>query len=69
MARGDLYHILLPFHTVHGVLKARMLKWFAIPFFSGPHFGRTDAEAEAPILWPPDAKSQLTGKDPDAGKD
>ena len=31
--------------------------------------GRTDAEAEASILWPPDAKSQLTGKDPDAGKD
>ena len=27
------------------------------------------AEAEAPILWPPDAKSQLIGKDPDAGKD
>ena len=32
-------------------------------------FGRTDAEAEAPILWPPDAKSWLTGKDPNAGKD
>ena len=31
--------------------------------------GRTDAEAEAPILWPPDAKSWVTGKDPDAGKD
>ena len=31
--------------------------------------GRTDAEAETPILWPPDAKSQLTGKDPDAGRD
>ena len=31
--------------------------------------GRTDAEAEAPVLWAPDAKSQLTGKDPDAGKD
>ena len=30
---------------------------------------RTDAEAETPILWPPDVKSQLTGKDPDAGKD
>ena len=30
--------------------------------------GRTDAEAEAPILWLPDEKSQLTGKDPDAGK-
>ena len=27
------------------------------------------AEAEAPILWPPDLKSQLIGKDPDAGKD
>ena len=31
--------------------------------------GKTDAEAEAPILWPLDAKSQLIGKDPDAGKD
>ena len=31
--------------------------------------GRTVAEAEAPILWPPEMKSQLTGKDPDAGKD
>ena len=31
--------------------------------------GRTDAEAEAPILWPPDVKSQLVGQDPDAGKD
>ena len=30
---------------------------------------RTDAEAEAPILWPTDAKNWLTGKDPDAGKD
>ena len=31
--------------------------------------GRTDAKAEAPILWPPDVKSWLIGKDPDAGKD
>ena len=31
--------------------------------------GRTDAEAEVPILWPPDGKSQLTGKNPDSGKD
>ena len=31
--------------------------------------GRTDAEVEAPILWPPDAKSWLFGKNPDAGKD
>ena len=31
--------------------------------------GRSDAEAEAQILWPPDAKSPHIGKDPDAGKD
>ena len=31
--------------------------------------GRTDAEAEALILWPPDGKSQFIGKDRDAGKD
>ena len=35
----------------------------------GIFFGRTDAKAETPILWLPDAKSQLIGKDPDAGKD
>ena len=32
-------------------------------------FGRTDVEVETPILWPPDAKSWLIWKDPDAGKD
>ena len=31
--------------------------------------GRTNAEDEAPILWPPDVKIRLIGKDPDAGKD
>ena len=31
--------------------------------------GRTDAEAEAPVFWPPDAKNRLIGKDPDTGKD
>ena len=31
--------------------------------------GRTDAETDAPVLWLPDAKSWLIGKDPDAGKD
>ena len=30
--------------------------------------GRTDAEVETPILWPPDAKYRLIGKDPDAGE-
>ena len=31
--------------------------------------GKTDVEVETPILWPPDVKSRLIGKDPDAGKD
>ena len=31
----------LPFHTIHGVLKAKMLKWFAITFSTEPHFVRT----------------------------
>ena len=32
-------------------------------------FGRNDAKAETPVLWPPDAKSRLIGKDSDAGRD
>ena len=56
--------------TVLGPLDCQMIKpvnpkgnqsWIFI--------GRTDAEAEAPILWPPDVKSWLIGKDSDAGKD
>ena len=51
----------------------RLLKvpWIVNPQGNQPWIltGRIDAEAKAPILWPPDAKSQLTGKDPDAGKD
>ena len=35
------YTIILSFHTFHGVLKARILKWFAIPFSSGPHSARS----------------------------
>ena len=31
--------------------------------------GRTDSEAEAPVLWPPDMKNRLIGKDPEGGKD
>ena len=34
-------YIFWPFHTIHGVLKARILKWSAIPFSSGPRFVRT----------------------------
>ena len=36
-----IYMFILPFHTVHGVLKVRILKWFAILFSSGLHFVRT----------------------------
>ena len=36
---------------------------------SSVFIGRTDVETETPILWPPDAKSWLNGKDPDAGRD
>ena len=32
-------------------------------------FGRTDAKAETPVLWPPHVKSRLIGKNPDAGRD
>ena len=32
-------------------------------------FGKNDAEAETPVLWPPHVKSSLIGKDPDAGRD
>ena len=39
------------------------------PEYSLEYWIIIDAEAEAPILWPPDVKSQLIGKDPDAGKD
>ena len=31
-------------------------------------FGKNDAKADTPVLWPPDAKNQLIGKDPDVGK-
>ena len=36
---------------------------------SGISIGKIDAEAETSVLWPPDGKNWLTGKDPDAGKD
>ena len=46
------YPIFLPFHTVHGVLKARILKWFAIPFSSGTHFVRTIHHDPICLGWP-----------------
>ena len=46
------YPIILPFHTVHGVLKERILKWFAIPFSSGPHSVRP-LHHDPPVLGGP----------------
>ena len=40
-ATRNYYFLFFAFHTVHGVLKARILKWFAIAFFSGPCLVRT----------------------------
>ena len=42
---------------------------YSFQYSSFLNIGRIDAEVEAPILWPPDAKSWLIGKDPDAGRD
>ena len=51
----------LGFKDIHPVNTKGNQSWIFI--------GKTDAEAEAPILWPPDVKNWLIGKDPDAGKD
>ena len=67
----------LPGSSVHGSFQARELEWVATAFSEVNSKGnqtwifikKTDAEAEAPIFWPHYAKSQLNGKDPDAGKD
>ena len=47
--------------NLDSIFKSRDQSWVFI--------GRTDAEAETPVLWPPDSKSRLTGTDPDAGRD
>ena len=56
--------------TLESPLDSKEIK-FVNPIGNQPwiFIGRTDAEAEAPILWPPDGKSRLIGTDPDAGKD
>ena len=55
--------------AVCGWLLSLIYKGFPKGDQPGISIGRTDAEAEVPVLWPPDAKSRLIGKDPDAGKD
>ena len=56
--------------TVHGVTKSRTrLSEFTSFLIASIFIGRTVAEAEVPILWPPYVKSQFIGKDSHAGKD
>ena len=59
-----MYHSFLIHLSAHGHLQPVNLKENQ----SWKFVGRTDAKAETPILWPPDAKTWLTGKDPDAGE-
>ena len=49
---GDLAASKYAFHTVHGVLNARILKWFALPFSSGPHSVRP-LHHDLPVLGGP----------------
>ena len=60
---NDIYLTILPSSTdlIKPVNPKGNQTWIII--------GRTDTEAEVPILWPPDAKNWLLGKDPDAGND
>ena len=57
--------------TLESQLDSKEMNQSVLKEIKSIFIGRTDAdaEAEAPILWPPDAKSWLIGKDPDAGKD
>ena len=55
--------------TLESPLACKEIKESILKEISPEFIDRTDAEAETPILWPPDAKSKLIGKDPDAGKD
>ena len=58
---GEDFESILDYKNIQPVYHKGDLYWVFI--------GRTDVEAEIPILWPPDAKSWLIGKDPDTGKD
>ena len=62
---GRFFTIWLTRKTQH-LFKTKLIKLLKTHY---AFFGRTDAEAETPILWPPHVKSWLVGKDPDAGRD
>ena len=70
LLRNWCFHIVVLGKTCESPLGNKEIK-SANPKGNQPwiSIGRTHAEAEAPVLWPPDAKCGLIGKDPDAGKD
>ena len=72
MIRQGAYfiHIFSP-RGFHDVFLKTVNPFWDIPevYYLGSASHFTDAEAEAPIIWPPNVKSQLIGKDFDAGKD
>ena len=55
--------------TLESPLDCKEIQPVNLKEISPEFIGRTDAAAETPILWPPDMKNWLIGKDPDAGKD
>ena len=63
---GLLHFRQILYHLSH---QGSQLSFTDMQYQSWIFIGRTDAEAQSPIFWPPDAKSWLTRKDPDAGKD
>ena len=67
---GGLLRVLWCWRTLESPLDSKEIK-LVNPKENQPliFIGSTDAEAEAPILWPRNVKNQLIGKDPDAGKD
>ena len=68
--KADAFWIVVLEKTLESLLDSKEIK-AVNPKGNQPwiFFGRTDAETEASILWSPDMKSWLIGKDPDAGKD
>ena len=63
-----LQQIFLTQESNWGLLHCRQIL-YQLSYQGSPFIGRTDAKAEAPKPWPPDAKSRLIGKDFDAGRD
>ena len=70
MLKNWCYQIVVLEKTLESPLENKEIKLVNLKETQSQIFiGKTDAEAEAPILWPPNTKSLFTGKDPDGGED